>query len=437
VRIARVVLAPVRGGFFTDDQAAIRAGAAHDGFTYTGGPVTTGFTAVREPAEALSVLLELDDGQIAHGDCVGVQYAGVGGRDPVFRAVAAAAVIEQVVAPRLVGRELGSFREVAREVDALELHSRPLHTAVRFGVTQALLDAVARARRVTMAEVVRDDWDTGAALRPVRIFAQCGDEPYDNVDKMILRGTAALPHGLVNNVEQKVGRDGEVLASYVRWVRDRVLALRRDASYLPTVHLDVYGTLGLAFDGDLDRVARYLLRLAEVAAPLPLRVEHPVDGGSRDGQVVAMAQLRAALAAAGSTVQLVADEWCNTAEDIKVFVAAGAADVIHVKVPDLGSLGNTIESLLLVHRSGLLAYCGGSATETDRSAQVTAHVAMACAADQILAKPGMGVDEGTMVVGNEMARVQALAASRRADGGTDTVASRSSEPEKVDPRRIL
>jgi methylaspartate ammonia-lyase len=135
MRITRVVLVPVRGGFFTDDQAAIRAGASHDGFTYTGGPVTTGFTAIREPAEALSVLLELDDGQVAHGDCAGVQYAGVGGRDPVFRAETAAAVIEQVVAPRLVGRELGSFREVAREVDALELHSRPLHSAVRFGVT--------------------------------------------------------------------------------------------------------------------------------------------------------------------------------------------------------------------------------------------------------------------------------------------------------------
>jgi methylaspartate ammonia-lyase len=234
-----------------------------------------------------------------------------------------------------------------------------------------------------------------------------------------------------------VGRDGEVLASYVRWVRDRVLALRREQSYLPTVHLDVYGTLGLAFGGDLDRVARYLLHLADVAAPLPLRVEHPVDGGSRDRQVAAMAQLRAALAAAGSTVQLVADEWCNTAEDIELFVAAGAADVIHVKVPDLGSLGNAVESLLLVRRSGLLAYCGGSATETDRSAQVTAHVAMACAADQILAKPGMGVDEGMTVVGNEMARVQALAASRGAGGGTGTVSARSSRPERIDPRSVL
>jgi methylaspartate ammonia-lyase len=84
-----------------------------------------------------------------------------------------------------------------------------------------------------------------------------------------------------------------------------------------------------------------------------------------------------------------------------------------VKTPDLGSLTDTVEALLLVRDAGLEAFCGGTCTETDRSAQVTAHVAMACEAAQVLAKPGMGVDEGLMVVGNEMARTAALAAARR------------------------
>lgn len=107
------------------------------------------------------------------------------------------------------------------------------------------------------------------------------------------------------------------------------------------------------------------------------------------------------------------DEWCNTIEDIELFVAAAAADMIHVKTPDLGGINNTIEALLLVTRGGLAAYCGGTCNETDRSAQISAHVAMACGAAQVLAKPGMGVDEGMMVVGNEMARVAAIIASRR------------------------
>jgi methylaspartate ammonia-lyase len=39
---------------------------------------------------------------------------------------------------------------------------------------------------------------------------------------------------------------------------------------------------------------------------------------------------------------------------------------------------------------------------------------MACDAIQVLAKPGMGVDEGLMIVGNEMARTAALVSARSA-----------------------
>jgi methylaspartate ammonia-lyase len=95
-----------------------------------------------------------------------------------------------------------------------------------------------------------------------------------------------------------------------------------------------------------------------------------------------------------------------------VFTDAQAADVIHVKTPDLGGVNNTIEALLYVHSHGLATYCGGTCNETDVSARACTHIAMACGADQLLAKPGMGVDEGLMLVGNEMARVTALAQAR-------------------------
>jgi methylaspartate ammonia-lyase len=216
----------------------------------------------------------------------------------------------------------------------------------------------------------------------------------------------------VNQVESKLGPNGEILRQYVAWVRDRILNLRMRDDYEPVIHLDVYGTVGLAFGADVARVAGYLMELEELAAPFRLRVEHVIDAGGRDGQIEASAELRSALDARGSRVQIVVDEWCNTLQDIELFVAARAADVIHVKTPDLGGVNNTIEALLHVRRAGLAAYCGGTCNETDRSAQVSAHIAMACGAAQILAKPGMGVDEGMMIVGNEMARVAALVRAR-------------------------
>jgi methylaspartate ammonia-lyase len=410
--IADVLSVPVRSGFFSDDQAAIRAGAVHDGFIYRGRPATAGFRSIRQPGEAVSVLLLLDDGQIAHGDCAAVQYSGVGGRAPVFLAGPALDAIERHVAPLLRGRELTTFRDVAREMDRLTVDGAPLHAAIRYGVTQALLDAVARRRGVTMAEVVRDEYATGTPLRPVPIFVQSGDDRRDNVDKMVLKEADVLPHGLINEVATKLGRDGELLLEYVAWVRDRIIELRTSPGYSPRLYFDVYGTIGAAFGGDVGRVAEYLARLGDVAKPFSVCVEHVIDAGSRSEQIRISAALRTALRGCGSDVQIAVDEWCNTLEDIELFVSARAADVIHVKTPDLGGVNNAIEALLLVARSGLSAYCGGSCNETDRSAQVSAHIAMACGAAQVLAKPGMGVDEGMMIVGNEMTRVAALVAAR-------------------------
>jgi methylaspartate ammonia-lyase len=412
-RVVDVITVPGRTGFFTDDQAAIRAGAPHDGFAYAGPPRTAGFTAIRQPGEALSVLLVLDDGSVEFGDCAAVQYGGVGGRDPVFSAEQAARDVERYVTPRLVGRDLDGFRLPAKEFDSIETDQGLLHSAVRYGVSQALLAAAARSRRLTMAEVVRDEYRTGAPLRPVPIYAQTGDDRYANAEKMILKGVDVLPHALINTVEDKLGARGELLEEYLGWLVGRIHQLRPDPGYRPRIHVDTYGTIGLAFGDDLDGVAACLARLGEVCAPYELAVEHPVDAGGTSAQIETYAALSDRLARLGSPTRLAVDEWCNTLDDIRRFVDARAAHVIHVKTPDLGGIGNTIEALLLVRSAGLAAYCGGTCNETDRSAQVGAHVAMACEASQVLAKPGMGVDEGLMIVGNEMARTAAIARSRR------------------------
>jgi len=57
---------------------------------------------------------------------------------------------------------------------------------------------------------------------------------------------------------------------------------------------------------------------------------------------------------------------------------------------------------------------GGSYAETDLSARVAAHVALATQPDLVMAKPGAGVDEAISLVQNEMTRtlawIQATAA---------------------------
>ncbi|MBR4907056.1 MAG: methylaspartate ammonia-lyase, partial [Clostridia bacterium] len=76
MKIIDVICSAGRTGFYFDDQRAIKAGAKSDGAAYIGEPKTEGFTSVRQPGESISVMLILEDGQIAFGDCAAVQYSG-------------------------------------------------------------------------------------------------------------------------------------------------------------------------------------------------------------------------------------------------------------------------------------------------------------------------------------------------------------------------
>lgn len=136
MKIKDVVCAAGSTGFYFDDQRAIKRGAGHDGMFYIGQPVTEGFSAVRMKGEAVSVMIVLEDGQIAFGDCAAVQYSGAGGRDPLFLAKDFIPIIEQYVRPMLLGREADDFRGLCAQMEAIEVNGKRLHTAIRYGVSQ-------------------------------------------------------------------------------------------------------------------------------------------------------------------------------------------------------------------------------------------------------------------------------------------------------------
>jgi methylaspartate ammonia-lyase len=408
MKIVDVICAEGKTGFYFDDQRAIKKGAKHDGFTYVGEPVTDGFTSVRQAGEAISVMLVLEDGQVAYGDCAAVQYSGAGGRDPLFLAKDFIPVIEKEIAPKLIGRELNSFKALAEEFDNIKINGNRLHTAIRYGISQAILDAVAKSQKITMAEVIRNEYNSGAEIKRVPIFTQSGDDRYDNSDKMIIKGADVMPHALINNVEEKLGLKGEKLLDYVKWLRDRVLQLRTCEEYNPIFHIDVYGTIGAAFNCDIKAMADYLGTLEEAAKPFQLRIEGPMDVEDRQKQMEALRDLRAEIDGRGIKVELVADEWCNTVEDVKFFTDNKAGHMVQIKTPDLGGVNNIADAIMYCKENGMGAYCGGTCNETNRSAEVTTNIGMACGAKQVLAKPGMGVDEGYMIVNNEMNRVLAL-----------------------------
>lgn len=447
--IQQVLAVPGWGGADVEDHTALQQDPLPPAERYTAPPRTPGFHRVREPAEALSIGLVLDSGELVWGDCVSVAYGGKAGRAPVFRARRGEETVSSVVAPELVGLEVENFRENCRLIDGLqetvtverplleegldgeitrrqlfqsaaqlfqdqprvqrETITQPLHPALRYGLSQALLRAASRSHDLHPCQVLCREWDLPLPDRPVPLHAQCGRDRFGGPDQMIARRISSLPHGLVDDISEQVGEDALHLIRYTRWLKNRIDALTggRSAGYQPTIHLDLHGALGTLYDGDLGRILGTLYALEKAADPYPLRVECPLLSDTREGQIETYQTLREYLDFRKMNVQLVADEWANTRDDIQAFVDHRAAHMIQIKTPDVGSLAQTMDAVLACRQAGLEAFLGGSCAETDLSARASVHVALASQPQLLLAKPGLGISEAIAITRNEINRTLA------------------------------
>lgn len=443
--ITEVITVPGAGGYYVEDLDALQQNPLPPEARYTARPISPGFRAVREPAQIVSVGLVLDSGQTAWGDCAGVAYSGKSGRFPVFRADQGLETIQRLVAPILRGKSVEQFRPLAAEVDQLtetvtlertlpereqgedltrrelfqsaarmfqgqpqvqETVLQPIHPAVRYGVTQALLQAAALHHQITPAEVICREWELPLPERRVPLHGQCGSSRFRGALKMIHRRLDSLPHALVDDIPNQLGQEAVQLVRYVRWLKKQIQDLN-DPAYTPTLHLDVHGGLGRIFDDDLGRILGALYSLEKAAYPLPVRIESPLIMDSLEEQLETMKTLREYVDFRDLNLQLVADEWANTLPDIAAFLEARAAHMIQIKMPDLGGIPNSVDAVLRCREENLGAFLGGSCAETDLSARLSVHVALAARPDLLLIKPGMGLDEGYALIRNEMDRTLA------------------------------
>jgi len=416
--IKDVILAPGNGSFFYDDQAAIRAGVAHDGFRYLGAPLTPGFTSIRMPSRSLSIGLVLSDDTIVWGDMMSVQYSGAGGRDPVFQVDAIQALTRSVVIPRLLTADVSGFIAACESI--LVYHEgKRLPLAIEYGVSQALLRAAAHVARTTLAEVICSEYRLSLPEKPVPLYAQSGDSREINVDKMILKSVDVLPHGLINSRE-KFGTSGETFRDFVKWVAKRTREIG-EPGYHPILHFDVYGWIGLEIGMQAQKIADFITQVADDVPGYRLHIECPADFGSTGAQLEEYAKIVAILDRRGTEARIVVDEQCNTLDDIRLFAKARAAHLVQIKMPDVGSIADSAMAVLVCKENDVGAYVGGSCTETDLSTRAAVNLAVATQADMMLAKPGMGVDEAISIVANEQSRVLSILNYRRSQNRLQTV----------------
>ncbi|EKV04757.1 Methylaspartate ammonia-lyase, putative [Penicillium digitatum] len=393
-------------GYFHKDLQAVKKSPNYDPLANDIAPVTPGFKQVVQAGEVISILLRLQSGAVAVGECVDVIFSGTASRDPLFIPKQHLPLLDMIVRPWLLECDVATFRSNAVKIDQPwpELGNKRLHTAVRYGLSQALLSATALANKCTITEIVAREWKTKISHRPVGILASCHRNDHLQLDRMIMKKVALLPHASFVHVND-IGPGGETMLDYVHSVSRRIQD-RGDPGYRPRLHFDVYGTIGDAFTDA--EIPKFLKKVEQAAHPYDVLIESPIVSSSKDSQILRLHRLKKILASRRINVGIVADEWCNTLDDIRDFVDADAVDYVQVKTPDLGSLHNSIDAVMYCFKEKVGCCLGGSANETDISARITAQVALATQPQFLLSKPGIGADEGLMILTNEMIRTLAL-----------------------------
>lgn len=368
---------------------------------YKGQPVTPGFRTIRQSGAAISFILFFRD-KSAFGDAVSVQYAGSGGREEPLHGEISLYHILKHLNENLIHIEFTSFKAACIYFEQCSSHL-PYFKAIAYGISQALLDAFAQHRFCSMAEIIKSEYGLQPKGPLPNILCQTDSHDISQIDRMILKGADIFPHANFN-CQDRIGPDGSRFVQYVSAVREKIRS--HSNNRISALHFDLYGTLGECFSYDINRIAMYLLELERLVSPYPLQIETPVLAENKTHQFALMSGLRETLRRHHSSIKLIVDEWCNTVQDVQEAISAQAADIIHIKTPDMGCLSHSIDAVLLCVNNGVGSYLGGSSNETEISAKATAQIAVALRPTQVLAKPCMGAEAGIMMIRNEMKRAE-------------------------------
>ena len=405
MKIIDVKYFPIVAGWYCDDKKAVEnPNTVSDHYLLKGNPVTKGFNNVREVGTGIGIELTLENQRVFYGDGTSVTYAGTAGRDPLFKYENYIDFCNSTMKDILINRDIEEFLEICSEIE----NPRNLfgsHTAIRYAISSALLEGAADLCNISKAEYLRKIFDLPEINKKVKYMIQGGSDWYNSVDKAIYHRVDALPHALLHSIEKDFGKSGEILIEYATWIKNRIFEHETEIDYKPIFHFDCYGTIGRAFENNIDKITDYILTLERTVNPFDLQLESPIEMQTRKGQIEILSQLKQTLKIKNSNTSIVADEWCNNLNDISDFIDFDCVDMIQIKMPDLGSIIESAKAVMICHENNIKAYLGGSCNETDLNAKNAIHLALATGADQILVRPGMGIDEGYSIMKNEETRI--------------------------------
>lgn len=398
--------------------------------------------------ETLWVGIVWGDRQVTWGLCAAAAVEWRPEYQGPFLAAPGSKTIETIVAPELLGQPLADFPALAEKLEGLtetvtvrrepepaaepgettrgysrraiisgflatdepdartqaaetvEL-SRIIHPAIRLGVSQALLAAIAQSRGLTVAEALIETYGRPPAMiqPPVQLALRRG-ESFQLRPEL---GALSLSVG-EGEPALELGADAERLQRLVRQFQERLTAANPGDSQ-PTIHLELNGSLGRLYGNGVGKTLGALYGLERAAAPCRLRVSDPFLLADRADQIKQLSQLQDHLRLRRMEVDLAARAYVDGPEAVTAFLTGGAGRLVHLSMASLGTIHQTVQSLRACREQGGQALLAGA------PAEMLAQVALVSQPDFVI----VGSDQADLVaVLDEMARTQLWLAVKEA-----------------------
>jgi methylaspartate ammonia-lyase len=291
-----------------------------------------------------------------------------------------------------------------------------------------------------MLEVISQEYGLPLPATAVPLHAEMG-QPHAAEPLIISHRIASLGYTILSqDPETQLGHNSELLQRYVRHLRDQIVILAPDdvagrshhpslvtghwslitglasdltgTPYHPVIHLDVRGALGRLYDDNPGKILGALYGLEQTAAPYQVRLANPVlnEGEPPQTNIGLMRQLKEYVSLRRMKLQLVAT--VHSPADARAVIESGAAHMIQLNVPRLGSLSQAIEIVLAGRQKGMGVLLGNMPVNSGDSARFAAHLALATQPELLMVQASQGGDAGIVLAHNEMARALAWLASR-------------------------
>jgi methylaspartate ammonia-lyase len=362
----------------------------------------------------------VDNAQVYWGDCIGAFYQNRLVYPPADLFGEILNLLELEIVPRLEGQSLDSFRRLMSRVDrvlerSIENKSRdpvgqeenqigegwaawtqppppPLDwrfppdrlsetdwitRSIRFGLSQAILKAVAAQNRCSEAEVLAKEYRISPAKSPVPLQVK-----FDSLQPKVgnlLAGGLVSSIGVtapLNDPAGILGREGERLQRSMRLLKENLDLVGMNQNEF-TIHLDVRGGLGDIFRYDSGRILGALVGLEQVLSPYPLQVENLVVMPDLSAQIQKLGEIKNYINIRNMNVQLVADAWCDSLENVLEISKSGAVDLVHVQMSRLGRIDSALQAIAACKAADVGVILAGASTQGDDWARLTCNLALA------------------------------------------------------------